>query len=391
MKRKNKVLLFLIFLLGVGFSIVSTSLYLKGVTTITTNSSSFDVKFTKAMLDNKNISSSVISGDGKTINFEFNDLSLVGDKSKLDFEVTNDSSMYDAEISVKCSTNGDKTDYYKITNSLNNFISAKTSENGIVEVELLKATVDDIKEEFTCTLSANAVERNSIGKKVYSFKNDSWEKISNNIKNGHANEYTVGDTKEVDMGEFGVHKLRLANTSSCTNDEQGESACGFVVEFAYILTRMQINSSNTNVGGWPASSIRNYINSTVYNALPNELQEIIISTKVVSGHGNTSSESNFISYDKMYLLSSKEVWGVVSAIDATEDDTKQLDYYSSQKVSSSNTVGAIKKYNDTNSNWWLRSPRAGNTSNFYSVSSNGDWPHYGASSIVGISPAFRIS
>ena len=45
----------------------------------------------------------------------------------------------------------------------------------------------------------------------------------------------VGDTKEVDLGSFGTHTVRISNMSKCTNGETSETACGFVVEFADII------------------------------------------------------------------------------------------------------------------------------------------------------------
>ena len=43
--------------------------------------------------------------------------------------------------------------------------------------------------------------------------------------------------------------MRLANTSPCTNGETSETACGFVVEFADIISEQKMNnSSGTNVG-----------------------------------------------------------------------------------------------------------------------------------------------
>ena len=47
-----------------------------------------------------------------------------------------------------------------------------------------------------------------------------------------------------------------------------------------------MNSTDTNVGGWPASAMRTYVNETIYNALPSALRSGIINTTVVSGRGD---------------------------------------------------------------------------------------------------------
>lgn len=75
MKRSSKFLFVIVLLLGVGFAIISTSLYVSGNVGITSNDSDFDIKFTKSILDGVDVSNSTISSDGKLINFSTNDLS----------------------------------------------------------------------------------------------------------------------------------------------------------------------------------------------------------------------------------------------------------------------------------------------------------------------------
>ena len=163
MRKNKKLMLAAILLLGIGFAAVSTTLYINGNVGITANTADFDVKFTSATLDGTDISSTAISADGKTITYGTNDLSMVGDKSTLDFEVTNNSELYDAEVSIECTASGTKADYYTITKEVASTIVAKTTEAGKVDVELVKATTEDITEEFTCTLTATATERTTKG------------------------------------------------------------------------------------------------------------------------------------------------------------------------------------------------------------------------------------
>ena len=235
-----------------------------------------------------------------------------------------------------------------------------------------------------------------ICEKVPSFKDDSWSTIAANVKAGKASLYQVGDTKTINMGSLGTHTVRVANTSTCTNGETSKTACGFVVEFADIISNYAMNSTSTNVGGWPASEMRTYVNTTVYNALPSELQNVIITTTVISSHGVTEGETNFTSNDKLYLLSTKEVWGkdgTSNAIsyDTAEAETRQLDYYKNKGVTTSNYSGAIKQYNGANSTWWLRSAYSDNADGFVTVFDNGDWSSGSADDANGVVPAFRIA
>ena len=156
-----------------------------------------------------------------------------------------------------------------------------------------------------------------------------------------------------------------------------------------------MNATSTNAGGYPASSMYTYIQNDIYNALPEELRNIIIPTYEVSGHGSTSGETNFTSTDKLYLLSTKEVWGKEGTsnqinYDTAEAETRQLDYYSNLGVSTSSYSGATKKLNGADKSWWLRSATSDIPYNFYDVNTDGDWNYYAARNTGGVAVAFRI-
>ena len=232
--------------------------------------------------------------------------------------------------------------------------------------------------------------------KAPDFSTDSWSTIIANVKAGNGNEYAVGSTKEVNLGTtYGTHTLRVANTSTpteCSTTGFSQSACGFVLEFADIITTHTMNDTNTNVGGWPASSMYTFVNTDIYNALPSELKSAIIDTTTVSGHGSTSGEENFTSTDKLYLLAPKEIYTNYSATDdRAKNTTRQLDYYKNLGVTTSNRSGAIKKNGTTGDFWWLRSAYAGNsTTNFFEVSNSGIYTSMYANITSGVAPAFRL-
>ena len=229
------------------------------------------------------------------------------------------------------------------------------------------------------------------------FEKDSWTAIVANVKANKISQYNVGDTKEVDMGTYGTHTLRIANTSTpseCSTSGFSQTACGFVLEFADIIAEHKMNDTNTNVGGWPASSMYTFVNNDIYNAIPSEIKNAIIDTTVVSGHGKTSGETNFTSTDKLYLLSTAEVWAQGSSntvsTDTARDVTRQLDYYKNLSVTTSNKSGAIKKNGTSASYWWLRAATSSSTYNFLSVYNNGGWANDPASISRGVAPAFRL-
>jgi len=231
-----------------------------------------------------------------------------------------------------------------------------------------------------------------IANKPSTFGTDDWATIVNSVKAGNTNHYKVGDTKIVNLGTYGTHTIRVSNTttpSECSNTNFSQSACGFVLEFADIITTHVINTTSSNKNGWPASSMRTFVNNDIYNALPADLRNGIINTTTISSHGSSDS-ANFLSTDKLYLLATAELYENGEDIDTAKNLTRQLDYYKSIGVTINSYSGAIKKSGTTATDWWLRSFYKTNNQHVYSVLRTGRVAHSMASLSIGVSPAFRI-
>ena len=237
-----------------------------------------------------------------------------------------------------------------------------------------------------------------------SFDKDSWEVIASNAKNCVNNEencpYKVGNTKTVKVNgnEFTVRLANLKAPETCDKNDKNnydeffsQSACGFVVEFADVIDSHVMNSTNTNVGGWQESSMREYLNDNIYNSLDNELKKVISKVAIRSGHGSTSGEKDFITEDYLYLLSTAEVWENGISTDTARDKTRQLDYYEGVTTESGKYSKAIKNNSaGSASYWWLRSAGSNINYTFYDVYYNGIWGYHIANITSGVSPAFRI-
>ena len=229
------------------------------------------------------------------------------------------------------------------------------------------------------------------------FASDSWETIAAVIQNGQLDAYPVGSEKEVEIGG-NSYTVRVANNTTpeeCNGVDFSQTACGFVVEFVDIVENRQMNSTSTNIGGWPATPLRTYANGEFFNKLPSDLQKVIIDTKVISGHGSTEGETNFLSTDKIYLLSPHEVYEAetndqVSTSDTAWNNTRQLDYYASQGVTTDNYSGAIKQYNSSNSIWWLRTASTNYNDVFFIATITFEWTCLDANYTNGFAPGFRI-
>ena len=421
-KRKLNYLLVIILLLlvSVGYAILSTNLNIVGAGTI--NNPTWDIHWENVSVKTGSVSATTptIDTNKTTVNYSVT-FTIPGEYYEFTVDAVNAGTI-DGMVSVvlnklnnvEITTLPNYLEYWVTYDdganiAPNHLLAANSSEKYKVHVGYKKdINVSDIPatpQTLNLTFSVTYVQSDNNAVKPVpdpvSFSTDSWPTIIRAVKRGNTTSYNVGDTKTVDMGTLGTHTLRIANKSTpseCSTTGFSQTACGFVMEFADLITTHNMNSTETNVGGWPASSMRTYVNTDIYNALPTELKNGIIDTTVVSGHGSTSGESNFTSTDKLYLLSTHEVWedvdgntsGGIDYYDTAYNNTRQLDYYAGLNVTTSSYSGAIKHNNGSNAWWWLRSAKSDKSSNFSAVGYIGYWYYNSANATYGVSPAFRI-
>ncbi len=161
------------------------------------------------------------------------------------------------------------------------------------------------------------------------FETDSWKVVIQNARNKDTYYYNIGDTKKLKFTNNIERTVRIANMSTpdeCKREGFSQTACGFVVEFADKASGG--GSSSTNAGGWPVSGKREYLNTTFYNIFPDELKKGIIDTYVVSGHGkNDGDDKNYVTIDKIYELTAKEVYSKNISAFTDSNFTRELDFY----------------------------------------------------------------
>ena len=406
------ITILLLLLLTVGYAILSNNLNINGTSKI--NNTTWNIYWDNLVATEGSVSADILEVDSAKTTVSY-DVTLFkpGDFFEFTVDAINDGSI-DAMIDDIISTIkiGDGTEQnisssnippylnYSVSYSdnidieLNQRLNAGESETYKVRIEFKKDinSSDLPTEEKNISLKFQVVYVQKDSTAVYRplplMSDDSWDTIVDNVHNNTIPKYyTVGSEKEVDLGEFGKHKLRIANrstTEECSSDGFSQTACGFVLEFTDMVTVYNYNSSNTNVGGWPISKIRTFVNNDIYNSLPESIKNSIVDTFVVSGHG-LNDTSNFITTDKIYLLSPKEI-AISVTYDTAANNTRVLDYYYVNNTKSSR----IKMYNEVASSWWLRTSSSNSPARSYAISSTGFSSIDSSDSIYGVSPAFRI-
>ena len=289
-----------------------------------------------------------------------------------------------------------------VSGTCNNISSTPISSNVIKSAVSIEPNIIH-KYDLTITFKETNASQNYNQSKKFSgvigvketttldFSSDSWDTIISNVKAGKGSSYEVGATKEVTLSTLGTHTIRVANNTSpseCSTSGFSQTACGFVLEFADIITTHSMDSSS--VGGWNETALYTYLNNTIYNELPNNLKNSIINTTVVSSP-SIISEEHIVSTDKMYLLAPSEIYSDWNdEYDISKNLTRQLDYYKQKGTSTSSNSSALKSLGSTNTGWWTRSADHVDAELFFEVFSAGNCASSSVSSSSGVSPAFII-
>lgn len=175
MKKRRLFILATILFMAIGFAAVTTTLVINGTLRVGSNPQDFDsnIVFIEAKTDD--VSVAAISTDGKTINFVARELSSLGDEVVLDFVVKNKSRQYDAEATINCDyadKDNNYNEYANISINPSEFnLPAQEKQKGKLTVRLVKSFIGNEESEtkdinFSCTISANALERENLASEV---------------------------------------------------------------------------------------------------------------------------------------------------------------------------------------------------------------------------------
>ena len=158
-----------------------------------------------------------------------------------------------------------------------------------------------------------------------------------------------------------------------------------------------MNSSATNSGGWASSQMRSKIcgtslssySGTILAVIPAALRAVLKSvTKYTNNTGkSTAASAVTATTDYFFLLSEYEVFGSISYANSNESSKQaQYSYYSA----GNSKVKYKHSATSTAVTWWLRSPRASDSSRFVYVDTDGTASNYSAYYSFGFAPGFCV-
>lgn len=210
------------------------------------------------------------------------------------------------------------------------------------------------------------------------FANNTWEQIIEACHNNAVPDtWKVADQKPMTIGGKDYLIDIIGKSHDDYSDGSGKAPLTFQLRDCYGETK-NMNSSNTNSGGWTSCAMRSTHLPAILALMPTEVQNGIREVNKLTSAGSQSATINTTA-DKLFLLSEIEIFGSVSYSKSGEGT--QYDYY---KAGNSK----VKKFNGSANYWWERSPHGSNSAYFCGVGSGGDADCRRASNAFGVAFGF---
>ena len=178
------------------------------------------------------------------------------------------------------------------------------------------------------------------------FANNTWEQI---IAACHNNEvpdtWKVADHKPMTINGVDYQIDIIGKNHDDYSDGSGKAPLTFQLHDCYADAK-QMNSTNTNNGGWTSCAMRSTHLPAILALMPTEVQNGIRKVNKLTSAGNQSATINTTA-DKLFLLSEVEIFG--RSTYSKSGEGAQYDYY---KAGNSK----VKNRNGSTFGWWERSP-----------------------------------
>ena len=200
-----------------------------------------------------------------------------------------------------------------------------------------------------------------------------------NKGNMWAYKITPGDTISVNNNLYAVMGFNSFSLTNQNNYGGTHSTAGLTFGAVDCVTTNEMNSSDTNKGGWGKSLMRTSTMPTLKSGMPATLAQV----KVPYVDYNNQSVVLY-SDDYMFLPAEKEVFGARSYSPTTEVNAlTQFAYYKSGG-------SKIKSLSGSAVNWWLRSVYCDISDIFCLVNNSGTATYNYASFSHGAAPCFCV-
>ena len=196
------------------------------------------------------------------------------------------------------------------------------------------------------------------------FAGATWEQIIEACQNNAVPDTWVADGscyKDMEINGTNYRIDIIGKNHDDYADGSGKAPLTFQMHDCYGTT-YQMNSSNTNSGGWNSCAMRNTHLPAILNLMPAEVKAAIKEVQKKTSAGSQSSSIQTTN-DKLFLLSEIEIFGNTTYSFAGEGT--QYAYYQAGNSKVKNLSGSANT-------WRERSPSSSGSSAFCNVNSGGN-------------------
>ena len=123
-----------------------------------------------------------------------------------------------------------------------------------------------------------------------------------------------------------------------------------------------------NIGGWTDCEMRTYLQTNIYNILPDDVKSVIKTVDKISDIGNKDTVTLNITRDNIFLFSTTEVGGNSFTFWDVDNQGTQYEFFT-------DNISRIKYLNNVVTNWGLRSASTYDISFFCGINSNGNYSY----------------
>lgn len=253
-------------------------------------------------------------------------------------------------------------------------ITAKASGSTTITVKVAAGT--------NYTAPANKTINVTVQMLSPTLANNTWAQIAAASEAGvAASTWSVGDTKNITVGGETL-TVEIVGFNHDDLASGGKAGITFGLKNLMANTR-QMNSSNTNAGGFTGSDMYDWLQGTLLNSLPSDLRAVLKSVNKKTSAGSQSSTINTNAM-KIFLFSEIEIFGSVTYSKSGEGSQY------SRFATASSRIKYLSNGSGSADFWWERSPYGANSNSFCSVYGDGNAGDLSANYLRGVCFGFCV-
>ncbi|MCI8493657.1 DUF6273 domain-containing protein [Anaerotruncus sp.] len=237
-------------------------------------------------------------------------------------------------------------------------VTAKATGSATITVKVAAGTNHNAPANKTCAVTVQMYNPTLAA--------NSWAQIAEASAAGKASSiWKVGDTKDIVVGG---ETLTLAIMGFNHDDLQSGGKAGITFGLKNLMkTTRQMNGSDSGRNSFISSTMYSWLQSTLLNSLPSDLQAVIkmVNKKTSAGKVSTVINTNAM---KLFLFSVWEIFGAKGY--SAGNEGAQYSYF----ATAANRAKRLANGTGSGNTWWTRSPDVYNGNGFCYANRDGSTP-----------------